>query len=263
MCWQVADCLASAAAAEGLQLRVETVTFQTRGDVDKMSSMRALGPGAFTAEVRHAAGRSWETFCVACHDHAMHCLQLDEAVAMGAADLAVHSLKDAPPVCHPGLVLGGCLAREDVRDAVLIRPGCASLGEVRRKRGLERVLRCQWTCWVAGWTALTRSLLRPYGIRAPCPVVLRQMHCPAEARWGPAAVDARRRSCPGESFGRQSNIPTALSLVLSPSRHAHLELHVRYPSLQVVPVRGSVEARLAALQRGDLDATVLALSGEC
>ena len=106
LCWQVADCLASAAAAEGLQLRVETVTFQTRGDVDKMSSMRALGPGAFTAEVTFAVGRSWETFCVACHDHAMHCSQLDEAVATGATDLAVHSLKDAPPVCHPGLALG-------------------------------------------------------------------------------------------------------------------------------------------------------------
>lgn len=36
----------------------------------------------------------------------------------------------------------------------------------------------------------------------------------------------------------------------------------RYPGLQVAPLRGSVEARLAALQRGDLDATVLAISGE-
>ena len=59
------------------------------------------------------------------------CTQVDAAVASGQADLSVHSLKDAPPTCPPGLLLACCLPREDVRDVAVFRQGLVSLGENR------------------------------------------------------------------------------------------------------------------------------------
>lgn len=43
--------------------------------------------------------------------------ELEEALADGRADLAVHSLKDVPMVMVPGFTLAAVLAREDPRDA--------------------------------------------------------------------------------------------------------------------------------------------------
>ena len=49
--------------------------------------------------------------------------EIEEALLEGRADLAVHSMKDVPPALAPGLVLGAVSAREDPRDALLVRPG--------------------------------------------------------------------------------------------------------------------------------------------
>jgi hydroxymethylbilane synthase len=43
--------------------------------------------------------------------------ELEEALADGRADLAVHSLKDVPMVMAPGFALAAIMAREDPRDA--------------------------------------------------------------------------------------------------------------------------------------------------
>ena len=45
--------------------------------------------------------------------------ELDESMLDGRIDLAVHSMKDVPTLLPDGIVLGGVLPREDVRDAFL------------------------------------------------------------------------------------------------------------------------------------------------
>jgi hydroxymethylbilane synthase len=47
--------------------------------------------------------------------------EIEEALATGAIDLAVHSSKDMPTVLPPGLVLSAFLPREDPRDAFISR----------------------------------------------------------------------------------------------------------------------------------------------
>jgi len=47
--------------------------------------------------------------------------EIEEALAAGAIDLAVHSSKDMPTVLPPGLVLSAFLPREDARDAFISR----------------------------------------------------------------------------------------------------------------------------------------------
>lgn len=46
--------------------------------------------------------------------------ELDEALLDGRIDLAVHSLKDLPMECHPGLVTAAYLRRGDPRDALVL-----------------------------------------------------------------------------------------------------------------------------------------------
>jgi hydroxymethylbilane synthase len=55
--------------------------------------------------------------------------EIEEALLVGAVDLAVHSTKDLPTILPRGLVLAGCLPREDVRDAFISRKA-ASLREL-------------------------------------------------------------------------------------------------------------------------------------
>ncbi len=111
--------MAAAVKLAGVQgVTVQLRPQPTRGDMPagdqpspdsakQLGSLRQLGPGAFTAE-------------------------LDEAVLRGDADMAVHSLKDAPPAAAPGLKLAGCLPREDPRDVLLSLSGAHSLAALPR-----------------------------------------------------------------------------------------------------------------------------------
>jgi hydroxymethylbilane synthase len=79
---------------------LELIEVVTRGDVDTAPLAQIGGTGVFVAAVR-------------------------EAVADGRADLAVHSLKDLPTAADPRLTLAAIPRREDPRDALVSRTGCA------------------------------------------------------------------------------------------------------------------------------------------
>lgn len=55
--------------------------------------------------------------------------EIEEALLSGAADLAVHSMKDVPMVLPEGLILGAVPEREDPAD-LLLSVSCASLNDV-------------------------------------------------------------------------------------------------------------------------------------
>ncbi len=56
-------------------------------------------------------------------DKGLFTKELDAALLSGAADLAVHSLKDVPTRLPDGLTLAAVTSREDPRDVVILPPG--------------------------------------------------------------------------------------------------------------------------------------------
>ena len=103
--WQaqhIAERLQSAHAG----LRVELLPMSTRGDelIDRRLD-EAGGKGLFVKE-------------------------LENAMADGRADLAVHSMKDVPAELPPGFVLAAITAREDPRDAFVSSKYSTSLAEM-------------------------------------------------------------------------------------------------------------------------------------
>jgi hydroxymethylbilane synthase len=140
-------------------LRVELVPMTTRGDeVLDVSLSKVGGKGLFVKE-------------------------LENALAEGRADLAVHSAKDMPAELPPGFALAAILEREDPRDAFVsaAHPSLAALP--------------------AGAVVGTSSLRRQAQIAA------------------------------------------------------------RHPALEIRPLRGNLDTRLAKLDRGDYAAIVLAAAG--
>lgn len=89
----IADAVAEAAAARGLELEVELVPITTHGDVSRASLVGLSEAGVFVAALR-------------------------DALLAEECDLVVHSLKDMPVAEHPGLEVAAISEREDVRDAL-------------------------------------------------------------------------------------------------------------------------------------------------
>ena len=96
--WQ-SRAVQSALSAADPALRVEIEVIKTTGDKIQDVPLAKIGDkGLFTKE-------------------------LDAALLSGAADLAVHSLKDVPTRLPEGLALAAVTTREDPRDVVILPPG--------------------------------------------------------------------------------------------------------------------------------------------
>ena len=105
---QAREVLRRLAAACGVTAdQIEIKTIRTTGDaIQDRPLAEAGGKGLFTKEI-------------------------EEALAAGTIDLAVHSSKDMPTVLPHGLVLSSFLRREDARDAFISRKA-KTLGELPR-----------------------------------------------------------------------------------------------------------------------------------
>ena len=88
------------------------------------SRLRALAPGTAVelVAVRTAGDARTAAARVA---RGLFTNELERALQEGAADLAVHSLKDLPTRMAPGLGLAAVLEREDPREALIARPSVA------------------------------------------------------------------------------------------------------------------------------------------
>ena len=83
--------------------------------------------------------------------------EIEEALLAGAADLAVHSMKDVPAELAPGLMLAAVSEREDPRDALCSRgagglaelPAGAHVGTSSLRRGLPAPPRAGPICAIA------------------------------------------------------------------------------------------------------------------
>jgi hydroxymethylbilane synthase len=120
--------------------RVELVTMTTFGDVSSEHLTQIGGTGVFVSGVR-------------------------EALLRGEVDFAVHSLKDLPTGAAPGITLAAVPARDDPRDALVVRDGAkladlpsgARIGTGSPRRAAQlSVLRTDITCVPIRGNANTR-----------------------------------------------------------------------------------------------------------
>src|SRR6476469_1647865 len=105
------------------RLSVETVVIKTSGDL-----FGAVPPK--------------EALRLAQSTKGLFVKEIEEALAEGKVDFAVHSAKDLPSELAPGLRIGAYPKREDARDVFIGRPGLA------------------WKDLAAGMTVATSSLRR-------------------------------------------------------------------------------------------------------
>lgn len=103
--WQAGAVRDALALAHGLPAdALQIVPIRTSGDrIQDRALLEAGGKGLFTKEI-------------------------EEALLSGAVDLAVHSAKDMQTFLPAGLVIGGYLEREDVRDALITASGADLAG---------------------------------------------------------------------------------------------------------------------------------------
>jgi hydroxymethylbilane synthase len=147
--------------------------------------------------------------------------ELEVALVKGHADLAVHSLKDLPTDLPAGLLLAATPKRADVRDVLIYRDA-----EFIKTRA-------------AGFISQPSTL-------NPQPV-----------DWVPGQ-DVLRGFKPHTTL---KDFPAKATIATSSTRRKEQLLAAR-PDLNVVEIRGNVTTRMQKVaERGELDATVLALAG--
>jgi hydroxymethylbilane synthase len=147
--------------------------------------------------------------------------ELEVALVKGHVDLAVHSLKDLPTDLPAGLKLAATPKRADVRDVLIYRSA-----EYLTQNALSRR---------SGAETETRIT----------------------AEWTPGQ-DALRGF---KQHTTLKDLPSRATIATSSTRRKAQLLAAR-PDLNVVEIRGNVTTRMQKVaERGELDATVLALAG--
>jgi porphobilinogen deaminase len=161
--------------------------------------------------------------------------ELEVALVKGHADLAVHSLKDLPTDLPAGLVLAATPKRADVRDVLIYRDA-----EFIKTRA-------------AGFIAQPSTPINSDESRAGREQALN----PQPVDWVPGQ-DALRGFKPHATL---KDFPPKATIATSSTRRKEQLLAAR-PDFNVVEIRGNVTTRMQKVaERGELDATVLALAG--
>jgi len=147
--------------------------------------------------------------------------ELEVALVKGQADLAVHSLKDLPTDLPAGLALAATPKRADVRDVLIYRSADFIKTRASQFSSQPSALNPQPVDWVPGQDALR-------GFKPHLKL---------------------------KDFPRDTTIATS-------STRRKEQLLAARPDLNVVEIRGNVSTRMQKVaERGELDATVLALAG--
>lgn len=175
--------------AEKAPIRIGTrgsrlALWQAEAVRDALAAAHGLGPGAIAiVPITTSGDRIRDRPLSEAGGKGLFSKEIEAALLAGTIDLAVHSAKDLETLLPAGLIIGACLPREDVRDALVAR-GSASLQAL-----------------------------------------------PSGARVGTASL--RREAL----------------------------LHRARPDLQIALLRGNVPTRVAKVESGELDATLLAAAG--
>jgi hydroxymethylbilane synthase len=115
------------ASSTGIILRLGTrgsplALAQARMVRQALAAAHGLDPGQIATEVIRTSGdRIQDRPLAEVGGKGLFTKEIEEALAAGTIDLAVHSSKDTPTVLPPGLVLTAFLEREDPRDVFISR----------------------------------------------------------------------------------------------------------------------------------------------
>lgn len=124
---------------------------QARLTAESLTRELAIDPASITIEVISTAGdRTQDRSLSEIGGKGLFTKEIDLAQLEGRVDIAVHSAKDLPTELPDGLVIAGCLQREDIRDALIAprhltlenMPQGARIGTISlRRQALVRKLR--------------------------------------------------------------------------------------------------------------------------
>ncbi|HEX6535489.1 MAG TPA: hydroxymethylbilane synthase [Gemmatimonadaceae bacterium] len=236
------------AALEGRGVSAELVTFKTTGDKRVDEPLGAIGAkGLFTRE-------------------------LEEALAAGGVDCAVHSLKDLPTESPEGLTLLALLEREDPRDVLVVNDSIVAEGLHDLPRG-SRV----------GTSSLRRRAqlrqaradLEIVELRGNVPTRLRkvddgQVHAAILAAAGLHRLGVRQRidawleppewlPAPGQgAIAVQGRVgDERIASLLAPLHHESTAIAVRAERAFLAALEGGCQVPIGALAMADGEALVL------
>lgn len=200
--------------------------------------------------------------------------EIEEALAAGAVDLAVHSAKDMPAVLPAGLAVGGVLPREDPRDA-LVLPARRAPSSPRRADteagappGDDIASSGARTTSDRGGMRAASSERDVLAAEAPAraPQDASATARDAEPGAGPEAGADITGGCREDTEARDETaaihaLLASGSRVGTSSVRRVAQLRRVWPGARFDPIRGNLDTRLRKLDEGQHDALVLAAAG--